>query len=86
MLPNSLTPLPVMSLYADDTSCIVLSDAAIRAVFDVYALYEKASGSKINLGKSKGLWLGPWRSRSDSPVAIDWSSPFIKVLGVYWLW
>ena len=52
-------------------------------VFETYDLYEKGLGSKLNLSKSKGLWLGPWNGRSNSPVAIDWSSVKIKVLGVF---
>lgn len=82
-LPSSPTPLPVSSLYADDTSVIVTSDPGIEAIFDTYSRFEKASGSSLNLGKCKGLWLGAWRGRNDSPVAIDWSSAMIKVLGIF---
>ena len=55
----------------------------ISAVFDTYSLFEKASGSRLNLGKCRGLWLGSWQNCSDSPVAIDWSNKMIKVLGVF---
>ena len=46
-----------ISQYADDTSLVVCSDDAIRACFEVSDVYERGSGSKLNL--SKGLWLGP---------------------------
>ena len=49
-------PLSPISKYADDTSLIVSSDDAIKAVFETYALFERASGSKLNKAKSKGLW------------------------------
>lgn len=39
-LHASVTPLTVLSLYADDTSAITMSDAATVAVFDTYALFE----------------------------------------------
>ena len=81
-IPNS-PRLPVLSLYVDDTSAVVSSDSAILAVFEVYNSFEKASGSCINLGKCEGLWLGSWLHRSDAPVAINWTSAKIKVLGVY---
>ena len=80
-LPGISSVLPVVSLYADDTSAIVSSDLGVKA-FDTYSLFEKASGSRLNLGICRGLWLGSWRNRSDSPVAIDWSNKMIKVLGV----
>lgn len=81
-LPGISAPVPVVFLYADDTSAIVASDSGIKAVFDVYNCFEKASGSKLNLGKFKGLCPGPC-NRLDSPVAIAWSSGMIKVLGVF---
>ena len=76
-------PLSPISQYADDTSLIVSSDDAIKAVFEIYALFERASGSRLNQAKSKGLWLGGWCGRSDPPVALEWSSSKIKVLGVF---
>ena len=82
-LPGLQSPLPCLSQYADDTSVIASSDQVIVLVFDTYDLYERGSGSKLNLSKSKGLWQGPWNGRSDSPVAIDWSSVKIKVLQVF---
>ena len=67
-LPGFPSPLPVISQYADDTNLVVTSDQAIKAFFDTYSLFEKGSGSRLNLGKSKGLWLGSWRDRRDPPV------------------
>ena len=68
---------------AFDTSLILSSDDSIKAPLETYDQYEKASGSKLNRGKSKGLWLGSWRGRTDSPVDLDWSSSKLKVLGVF---
>lgn len=82
-LPCSSDPLPAVSLYADDTSVIVSSDAAIQAVFSTYAIFERGTGSKLNLSKCEGLWLGAWKGRPDAPVAIQWTSEKIKVLGVF---
>ncbi|PFX13549.1 Transposon TX1 uncharacterized 149 kDa protein [Stylophora pistillata] len=76
-------PLSPISQYADDTSLILTSDDGIKAALEVYHQYERASGSKINFGKSKGLWLGGWRGRTDSPVPFDWTPSKLKVLGVF---
>jgi len=82
VLTRTSVPLPVLSLYADDTSVISSSDAATVAVFDTYALFEAGTGAKLNMEKYKGLWLGAWRDRVDAPVPIEWSSSELKVLGV----
>lgn len=82
-LPGISTPLPVVSLYADDTSIISLSDRATTAVFEVYVKFEAGTGAKLNLSKCEGLWLGAWRNRPDPPVSILWSSDKIKTLGTF---
>ena len=74
-LPGIQDPLPPISKYAVDTSIIVTSDNAIKATFDTYSTYEKGSGCKLNLSKSKGLWLGSWNGRQDPPLNHDWPSP-----------
>ena len=45
--------------------------------------YERGSGAKLNRSKCKGLWLGSWAGRTDPPVDIEWSSEFVKILGVF---
>ena len=75
-IPWSQMPLSPVSQYADDTSLIVNSDDAILAVFDTYSWFEAASGSKLNVSKSKGLW----NNRRDPPVQLKWTSEKIKVL------
>ena len=81
-LPGAF-PLSPISQYVDNTSLILTSDDAIVAAFKTYALFEQALGSKLNQSKSKGLWLGGWCGRVDPPVALDWSSSKLKVLGVF---
>ena len=72
--------------YADDTTFILSTDDSIKAVLDIYSLFEKASGSRLNQSRSKGLWLGSWVGRLDPPVALDWSPSKLKILGVYVGW
>ena len=82
-LPGLSSPLPVLSLYADDTSAVSCSDRATRAIFTTYDRFEQGTGAKLNLGKCEGVWLGSWRGRLDAPGPIKWTTAFIKVLGVY---
>ena len=82
-LPGMSTPLPVLSLYADDVSVITSSERAMEEVFHTYARFERGSGSKLNLDKCEGLWLGGWRGRPDSPVPFQWTSNKVKCLGTF---
>ena len=79
-LPGLSSPLPVLSLYADDTSAVSCSDRASRPIFSVYGRFEQGTGAKLNL---VGVWLGSWRGRLDAPVPIKWTTAYIKLLGVY---
>ena len=81
-LPGRSQALSPISQYADDTSLVVVTDSIV-AFFETYDLYEQGSGSKLNLSKSKGLWLGSWKDRIDSPVSLDWTSVKVKVLGIF---
>ena len=73
---------PVKSFqYADDTSIIVMSDQALKQVFEVFRQYELATGAKLNVTKSHGLLVGSWSSRKNLPVALDWSAESITVMG-----
>ena len=67
--------------YADDTSIVVMSDVSLLQVFSVFNRYELASGAKLNVTKSHGLLVGSWASRSNLPIALDWSSSSITVMG-----
>ena len=67
--------------YADDTSIIIMSDFSLEAVFKLFQRYKRASGAKLNVTKSHGLLLGTWASRQSLPVALDWSSHSITVMG-----
>ena len=81
LLPGASSPLFVVSQYADDTSLVVTTTDAIKAVFDTYAVFASGSGSRLNQAKSKGLWLGSWCGRVDTPVRLDWTSGTLKILG-----
>ena len=53
-LPSSPCSLPAVFAYADDTTLVVSSLPGSLAVFDVYSLYERVSGAKLNYGKCEG--------------------------------
>ena len=70
-LPNFLEEFRSLG-YADDTTVAATTDDSITEVFNIYSTYERASGAKLNRGKSKGLWAGSWKSRTDAPHGLRW--------------
>ena len=52
--------------YADNTIVAVTTEQSIEETFSVYSTYERASGAKLNRGKSKAMWAGSWKDRTDT--------------------
>ena len=69
--------------YADDNTCIVTNTYGIFKVFDVFDEYGRACGARLNKDKSKGLWLGRWSSRTDSPCDLTWLTTNLKIVGLH---
>ena len=68
--------------YADDSTAILATDTSIKLYFHLVKLFARVSGSKINYDKSKGLFLGKWKTTSDHPFGISWVKS-LKILGYY---
>ena len=69
--------------YADDGDLTSVDDFSISKAFEVIHMYEKGSGSKLNLGKTEGMWFGSMAGREDGPVDIKWRTDFIKMLSIF---
>ena len=69
--------------HADDTTIFISKDKEFNVVNNIINIYSKGSGSKINVTKSKGLWLGKWKSRQDKPCQFSWTNEKLKILGIY---
>ena len=68
-LPNSLEEFRSLG-YANVAAT---TDESIAEVFQIYGTYERAFGAKLNRGKSKGLWAGSWKARTDAPHGLRWA-------------
>ncbi len=69
--------------YADDAIISIKQNQCFKEVIKDLETYQEASGAKINLGKTKGLWLGKWKSRVDTPLNIRWTNKNVFNLGIY---
>ena len=49
-----------LNMFADDTQIINKTEKYIEESFRILNIYEKASGAKMNLDKTVGMYLGKW--------------------------
>ena len=69
--------------YADDLiTCITRLDS-IDELFSTISKYEAATNSKLNIAKSKGLWVGKWRNNQKDFKGMEWSADCVNLTGVY---
>ena len=68
--------------FADDTTIFLSDINSLNRLQTILKIYEDASSSKINFGKSQALWLGGYKDRYDKPGTMIWSNFSIKILGI----
>ena len=75
-----------MSQFADDTNLfcedITLVDNALCLVND----FAPVSGLKLNVKKTKALWLGKWCNNRTTPLQLSWPRDPVKILGIYFFY
>ena len=69
--------------YADDATITITQNRCFKEVYKDLRDFEDATGAKVNLSKTKGLWVGGWKHRTDSPLGFTWSCDNVKNLGVF---
>lgn len=53
--------------YADDSNCFVKDVSSLQKLFQLLRKYELGTGAKLNVNKTEAMWLGAWRTRTDTP-------------------
>ena len=69
--------------YADDAIITIKQNRCFKEVYKELIDYETATGAKINYSKTKGLWVGKWKNRQDTPLNIKWTNKNVRTLGIY---
>ena len=67
-------------MFADDTQLLNKNEESVEQSFLILSKFEKASGSKINYEKTKGLFIGRLRGKRPRLTNISWISDNIKTL------
>ena len=50
--------------YADDATITITQNRCFKEVYKELRDFQEATGAKINLSKTKGLWVGGWKHRT----------------------
>ena len=70
--------------YADDTTIFIRNLKSIHEIFRILKKFEKASNSKINIGKTKIYGFGEWKGKVDWPIpGIKVELNYFKTLGIF---
>ena len=78
-LPEHKEPSKI-SQYADDALLMLLGEHSVQEAFKMINIYEQGSGSKLNLNKTKGMWLGSERGQTTGLIEITWVTDQLKLL------
>ena len=68
--------------FADDTTIFLSDINSLNRLQTILKIYEDASSSKINFGKSQASWSGGYKDRYDKPGTMIWSNFSMKILGI----
>ena len=75
-----------LSQYADDTQLILDgSEKSLKEALHLLKQYYKMSGLKINIDKTRALWIGSSCSSTErlcEEIPLDWSQEPLRILGV----
>ena len=73
-----------LSMYADDITAFIKDDCSVNHLFNLLNDFGACSGLKINISKTKGMWLGSLKGNlgKRSPFNISWPEKYVIALGV----
>ena len=66
--------------YADDTTLTLNDEESVVKSFEIIHRFESGSGSKLNMDKTEGTYVGRQAGKTQGPVPIKWNK-HITVLG-----
>ena len=70
-----------ISQYADDATLTLADDQSVIRAFDIINKFEAATGGKLNMEKTEGIYIGNKAGKTQGPVPIRWKTENIDVLG-----
>jgi len=72
-----------LTQYADDTTGIFADLPSAKQFLKIVEMFSLCSGLRLNIDKTEGMWLGKDKTKTLTPLGINWPSGPIKLLGLY---
>ena len=72
-----------LSQFADDTNLFCADLISVEKAFDIVGDFGKMAGLRLNVKKTKAIWLGKWANKKTNPLEIKWMRSPVKILGVH---
>ena len=72
-----------LSQFADDTNLFCANLASVEAAQAVVNQFGEISGLKLNIEKTKAMWLGKWANKRDKPLNLKWVHCPTRFLGIF---
>ena len=71
--------------YADDGTLLLKTEDEMKIAVDIISQFGKLAGTKLNLSKCEGLWLGndKYRQQNCNLLNIKWPNEPIRCLGIF---
>ena len=72
-----------ISQFADDTNLLCLDLSSVHKGLQIAVDFGEISGLRLNLEKTKAMWLGKWSGNKSKPLPLKWVSSPTRILGIY---
>ena len=72
-----------ISQFADDTNPLCLDLSSIEKGLQIAVDFGEISGLRLNLEKTKAMWLGKWSGNKSKPLRLKWVSSPTRILSIY---
>jgi len=72
-----------ISQFADDTNLFCADVTSVEDALNTVSRFGAISGLKLDVKKTKAIWLGKWSTNKTKPLQLEWVNQPVKILGVY---
>ena len=69
--------------FADDTNLFCADVTSVEHALNTVSRFGAISGLKLNVKKTKAIWLGKWSTNKIKPLQLEWLNQPVKILGIY---